>query len=312
MSEPYSGGLGCTDCDCCVITWKTCWKAFCAPTSPAITSAPVKVKDGSGTVVATGTTDGLGCVTVTLNAAGTYTAYITVSGNDYSSPATTLACGDNTTTNVNVGPIPAAAAMTLTVIGCASAGVPGATVQITDPYGAVTTLTTNSSGQVTYSRIFGGTYNVTVTAPGYNTLTTTRSGCTSWSGFTLTVNSTNYRCCGCGPMPITTLYVTDDVGTLTCTYASNNPNISTSIGPVGAGWYSVFRGSWGTVGYAEYAVICSGGSATLTLHWARNWGGGIFSGSTSISINSCAPLSGTFHVPDIGIGYPAFDVAISA
>jgi len=92
-----AGGLGWLGYGCC----GTCNVIICVTSSSCVTGsavpgATVTIKNGS-TVIASGMTDGTGCVTLAIGSAGTYTVVVSATGWQTQTQTETLGCGSTTT-----------------------------------------------------------------------------------------------------------------------------------------------------------------------------------------------------------------------
>jgi Carboxypeptidase regulatory-like domain len=93
----FGGSTG-KGCGCCGCSTTICvHSASCGSFTTNIVGATVQIKTGS-TVIASGTTTGpLGCVVLTIPAAGSYTVVVAASGYPTNTSTKTLSCGGTTT-----------------------------------------------------------------------------------------------------------------------------------------------------------------------------------------------------------------------
>lgn len=128
-----------------------------------LADASVVIKSGS-TVVASGTTNSLGCVTLCIGTAGSYEVIVTYPAGGYYTYDNTLslACGDTYT--VKLVPIgsPTYCCVTFNVSGCCGGGVVGATITI-----GGATITTGADGSAVWCGTDPGSYPYSVCADRY-------------------------------------------------------------------------------------------------------------------------------------------------
>lgn len=225
------------------------------------------------------------CCTVSLSAADTYTATISKTGYLTATVSQATSCKNTYMTTVGLY----TGSVTITVYNCDSVTpMAGATVAIHDPSGGTTTLTTNSSGQVTYTPGYYGSYPTTISKTGYLTKSFYLNACANAS-YTMAV-STSQVCCPSCSMP-RTLYWTDDAYTaLNMQYGGTTP----------VGWYSDYGSGPGQFSLTgrRYVVACS----NYNLNYTRSIGGTSHLGTVAPnSMPACGtPFSATYTIPAFG------------
>ncbi|MCM2605594.1 carboxypeptidase regulatory-like domain-containing protein [Rossellomorea marisflavi] len=140
------------------------------------------------TVIATTTSNAAGFYSFTNLAAGNYTVQASRTNYTTASVNTSVSSGSSQTVNIALQPLNS------TITGNVSSGGPiaNATIVLTNPAGTiVATTTTNGAGNYTFTGIIPGSYNLSVTAAGFQSQTagvTTVANQTSIVNFVLLAN----------------------------------------------------------------------------------------------------------------------------
>jgi hypothetical protein len=264
----------------------------------AIGGAAVAITTGAGVV--SGTTDAIsGCVTLTLDSAGTYPTTISKSGYQDFDGDVVYACPGSTTIKLLApGDLPCV----IFVTGCGGVPLDGATVTINGNTYTATSYSSYDDGQARFTLPGPGSYPYTVSMPRYDTFSGTLVVSDSCSCGVMHVSlavSSGYVCCdlyACCPVP-TTLHLTDALyGSTTLTY---DPVLDQWIGTIDAS----FPGGCGcpavpvTITYT-YACSASHGFG-LQVSTNSHAGSGQCPGNdpgdqveaTDDELSSCCPLA---------------------
>jgi hypothetical protein len=281
------GGVG------CAITYN--FTVTDSSSAAALSGATVKVLSSTGSVVATGTTDGSGKVSLVVSGVDSYTYSVADSGYTTATGTLSATCGAIVAVPVAMSVAGCTTTFTGSVItSCNSSPVPSGAVTITDrTTGAVYyTGTTDSSGNFsgTWTSASGANTDIKVTsADGLRsyTLAGVAQTCSSSAVYNLTPN---WLFCGGDDIP-NTLHGSYSLGfgsgtvTLTGTSCSRNgvgtdgTSFSLLYGSPGGGtndfYVSYNNTSGGSGGLSETSIVCSplnmqftdgaGGTMTITL-----------------------------------------------
>lgn len=207
--------------------------------------------------------------------------------------------------------------ITVTVYGCNSLTVSGATVDLYLGASLIDTSTTDGSGQHTFSGLSPGNYTITASKGARFTATTSSSitvtsGGTATSSITIAV-ATGYVCCNGCPEPIArTLYATIAGGSVTLSRPSGSAwsgsvtVVTDNCGFVGATHAvsltltcpSTVGGDWHLIASMGTSWTTGGGGGTVQVNGIC--GGYLFNDFASFDVTTtgCGPtLSLTFTAP---------------
>ncbi|MFC4098834.1 carboxypeptidase regulatory-like domain-containing protein [Paenibacillus xanthanilyticus] len=132
-----------------------------------IAGATVTVQDAFNVVVTQATTDPAGNYAISGLLPGNYTVVIAANAFQSAMTGVNLTPAETETVNISLSPNPAL--VTGTVLGADGSPIPGANVDIVDPFGQlVTTTTTDAAGNYAFNNLAPGSYRVRASAPNFS------------------------------------------------------------------------------------------------------------------------------------------------